>query len=122
MKRRPLSLVSRLGLDQVGRGGSSGAPGTPPRPGRLRLFAALLFLIPGSLLVLVGVALCWPWLRRYSAAPRSTREVGEPRLGQSAAVGTPVTGSTKPSGAQRVPSEHWPVGRGPWFVVPEREA
>lgn len=35
---------------------------------KARVALALVFLIPGGLLLLAGVALCWPELRRMTAA------------------------------------------------------
>ncbi len=41
--------------------------GLSVQPTALRVVAALAFLIPGGLLLLVGLALLLPWLRRHSA-------------------------------------------------------
>lgn len=35
-----------------------------------RLVVALAFLVPGGLLVLAGLALLYPWLRRFTASPQ----------------------------------------------------
>ena len=49
-----------------------GKPQTRPRARQhhlpaLRVVAALVFLVPGGLLVLAGLACLWPWLRRLPA-------------------------------------------------------
>ena len=60
-------------MKMVGR--EAGVSGTDTLPGAnrirfpaLRFWAALLFLLPGGLLLYVGLAFLRPWLRRLSAA------------------------------------------------------
>lgn len=56
-------------------GGEAPTPGDLPS---LRLVLALVFLVPGGLLVLAGAALLWPWLSRFAAALPNAREIGAP--------------------------------------------
>lgn len=100
--------------------GRSGATTqAPARPGRIWL--GLVLLMPGGLIFGLGLAiawaglgLCWPWLRRMTAARTSTREVGGLRVASEqsdsgAAIGTLVPGlPSQPRGASAEPSP--PIG------------
>ena len=44
-----------------------GARSLPVRLPSLRVVGALVFLIPGGVLLLAGLVLLWPWLRRLPA-------------------------------------------------------
>lgn len=87
-----------------------------------------LLLLPGGLLVAlglgiawVGLVLLWPGLRRLTTAMPSTRDVdaaavAPPQADQGCPVGTPVTGSApQPHG-----EPHEPGPRVPWAACGER--
>jgi UPF0716 family protein affecting phage T7 exclusion len=66
--------VKAAALKAARSGGESGTP-DPPIPGAqaagrlpaLRVVGALVFLIPGGVLLLAGLVCLWPWLRRLPA-------------------------------------------------------
>lgn len=102
--------VKAAALEAARLGGEAAPVATPPPiPGAsafaglpaLRLFAALLFLIPGGLLLLAGLVCLYPWLCRFAASPQS-----QPR---------PVLGGLhEPTGEAHEPSDHPIFLRGPW--------
>ena len=104
-------------------GAQSGRAGEGPlalaRPGRVWL--GLVLLLPGGLLIALGLLAAWPGLallvsgaRRMTAASRSTQDVDVAAVatlssGSGQRVGTPVTGSPQPYGQPCQPSPRWEV-------------
>lgn len=93
-----------------------------------RAWLGLLLLLPGGLLLALGLGIAWvglvlliPGLRRLSTAMPSTRDVdaaavAPPEADQGCPVGTPVTGSApQPHG-----EPHEPGPRVPWAACGER--
>ena len=132
----PAGVCLALGLPASPATVGRAIPGTaPPHPGEkgragdrslaparpCRIWLGLLLLIPGGLLIALGVLAAWPGLallvsgaRRMTAASRSTQDVDVAAVatlssGSGQRVGTPVTGSPQPYGQPCQPSPRWGV-------------
>ena len=90
----------RMGGEAEHRRRQALSPGPAVRLPALRVVCALAFLIPGGLLVLVGLVLLRPWLRRLPAVLD--------RMGRTSPDWGASLTSRQPDGPEtHEPSEHW---------------
>jgi hypothetical protein len=105
-------MARRMTAPQSRGSVGSEAEVAPATSGPGRIWLGLVLLLPGGLLIALGLLAAWPGLallvsglRRLSTVSRSTREVDE----ATCPVGTPVTGSPQPYGQPCQPSPRWGV-------------
>ena len=114
-------MARRMTAPQSRGSVGSEAEVAPATSGPGRIWLGLVLLLPGGLLIALGLLAAWPGLallvsglRRLSTVSRSTQDVGAAAVAplhadQSCPAGTPVTGSPQPYGQPCQPSPRWEV-------------